>query len=704
MAEHEDNPYWQRRLDERRKPFWKHHRWAAASPILESLNDFVARSFDDPVNDLRMRWMQVQKEVEDDHYPGLIINTHKPGQSHRFLILGDPGEADDSQYAVIDPLLSVHAMDETDFMVILSDVIYPAGDVNHYINAFYIPYKDYDKLIYAIPGNHDWYSGLDGFMYHFCSAEPQPATSFRTATLSAKAYLGSRLWLRSTRPQRGPLYSHRKLRPPWRDDPMAPPPQPTPYFAIDLGECVRLVAIDTGITGSIDEEQGEWLKRVSADNRWKILLTGKPICVDGEYDPGLIQWGGAQEERTHYVDEIISAEGSRYVAVIGGDVHNYQHYEMRFTASDRVLHYFVSGGGGAYLSATHLISRVDISSLGGGHASEEGFTCYPAREESLVLFADLMIRKLSRLTLVATALLFTIATLGAIRHFRHPQDDAAFFLATAVAVSTTSLVVAGFTLLRQSLRWKEKVPWVSLAVGAVALSAFAAAFLVGLTFDDLRRDWMAITFPIALVFVAFVTLALALFVHQYTSLGIATRKLVRLAPLWGFVAGVVLAFAGVIANDNAVLRNLAMASIADLIVGLTFVLLYVLLAVGFLRLWRWRDRHHMLDVADAKKFIQHRYFGEPTLSQMNRRALRVCEFSLPIVERQSLVHKKVSEFCDGDKPPFYKNFMLIRASEDEDESCSIRFTTFGVTGFDDPGRPAPIDEVTVHVSQPLRVM
>ena len=57
-------------------------------------------------------------------------------------------------------------------MVICSDVVYPDGDVNEYLNKFFRPYKDYTKPIYALPGNHDWYDGLNGFMIHFCGAKP----------------------------------------------------------------------------------------------------------------------------------------------------------------------------------------------------------------------------------------------------------------------------------------------------------------------------------------------------------------------------------------------------------------------------------------------------------------------------------------------------------------------------------------------------
>ena len=96
--------------------------------------------------------------------------------------------------------------------------------------------------------------------------------------------------------------------------------QPGPYWAIDAGP-LRIVGIDTGIVGGIDAEQGEWLRRVSQGPRPKILVTGKPIYVDGAYHPAPIEGGGT-------VDEIVRDPACNYVAAIGGDVHNYQHYPV----------------------------------------------------------------------------------------------------------------------------------------------------------------------------------------------------------------------------------------------------------------------------------------------------------------------------------------------------------------------------------------
>lgn len=142
--------------------------------------------------------------------PGLLVTGHKGAKS--CLILGDPGEADGSQYAVIQPMLAVDEQRASEFMVVLSDVIYPAGDVNDYVNGFYEAYRDYRQPIFALPGNHDWYDGLNGFMFHFCGAEALPPTSYRRSSYSAPERFAAALWRKADRPNRTLLREHRTLR------------------------------------------------------------------------------------------------------------------------------------------------------------------------------------------------------------------------------------------------------------------------------------------------------------------------------------------------------------------------------------------------------------------------------------------------------------------------------------------------------------
>jgi hypothetical protein len=86
------------------------------------------------------------------------------------------------------------------------------------------------------------------------------------------------------------------------------------------------------------------------------------------------------------VDEIVRDPACNYVAAIGGDIHNYQHYPVR--VGDRVIEYIVSGGGGAFMHATHTIPRVTV-----GGVTEDEFRCYPLRGDCLSFYSRLYGRR-----------------------------------------------------------------------------------------------------------------------------------------------------------------------------------------------------------------------------------------------------------------------------------------------------------------------
>jgi hypothetical protein len=144
---------------------------------------------------------------------------------------------------------------------------------------------------------------------------------------------------------------------------------------VDTGPLL-VVGIDTGVRNVLDARQGAWLRRISAASpKPKILVTGKPLIVDGRHNPGDVAGGGT-------VDEIVRDPRHHYVAAIGGDIHNYQRYPVTLEDS-RVIQYVVSGGGGAFMHATHTIPRIDA--IDG--VDEAGFRCYPLRGDSLSFFS-----------------------------------------------------------------------------------------------------------------------------------------------------------------------------------------------------------------------------------------------------------------------------------------------------------------------------
>ncbi|HEV2769275.1 MAG TPA: metallophosphoesterase [Solirubrobacteraceae bacterium] len=347
--------------------------WLKPRILWESRNDTGAEKLADPINDLRRAW--VSAALGDG---GASLSIDRTGSGDvSFLVVGDPGEGDASQWATVPALRSMWG--DAGFMVLASDVIYPAGCSDEYEEKFYRPYRDFTGPIYAVPGNHDWYDELQGFMFHLCGVERRaaPEWTFMRGMSSWKRRLHRLLW----RKPRPPAASAAAVRQTWRPRDSQRSGQGTPYWAIETDH-LRIVGIDTGIRGDIDRDQGRWLREISQDpSRPKILVTGKPIYVDNEYRPGPIEGGGT-------VDDIVRAPEHGYLAAIGGDIHNYQRYPVD-VGHGRVIQYVVSGGGGAFMHETHKIPRIDLPGV-----NEEDFVCYPRRGDSLSLFSKLYDRRL----------------------------------------------------------------------------------------------------------------------------------------------------------------------------------------------------------------------------------------------------------------------------------------------------------------------
>ncbi|MEU0056787.1 metallophosphoesterase [Streptomyces sp. NPDC006334] len=344
--------------------------WLDPRMLWAARNGVLASWFGDPTGRTRGRW--TAQRAAAGAPADKVIRRPDPDR-FSFMVIGDTGEGDDPQYAVVPGFLKV--AQDTSFAVLASDVIYPVGSADDYDAKFFRPYRDYPAPIYAIPGNHDWYEDLGAFMRVFCGDAPPLPAEPKPRPLT-RAWLRSLLWHRP-RPGDGQrLEEARALR----SAPGQQAVQPGPYWAIDAGP-VRIVGIDTGLLGTVDAEQGAWLREVSSGPRPKILITGSPLYVDGEHHPCPIEGGGT-------VDEIVRDPAHHYVAAIGGDIHNYQRYPVPL-ADGRTLQYVVAGGGGAFMHATHTIQRVDV-----GGVTESDFRCYPLRGDSLAFYSRLYGRRL----------------------------------------------------------------------------------------------------------------------------------------------------------------------------------------------------------------------------------------------------------------------------------------------------------------------
>jgi hypothetical protein len=167
-----------------------------------------------------------------------------------FLVIGDPGEGDASQYSLASRYLKLGQNDDVKFLVVSSDVIYPAGAIEDYEAKFYLPFQGFAKPIYAIPGNHDWFDALEGFNANFL--EP------KAARIAMEARVEADLGLTGTNARRiDNLLAHAaRLRRLYAIDVGA---QRAPFFELQTDD-FALLAIDTGILRTVDERQLTWIE------------------------------------------------------------------------------------------------------------------------------------------------------------------------------------------------------------------------------------------------------------------------------------------------------------------------------------------------------------------------------------------------------------------------------------------------------------
>ncbi|GIV96431.1 MAG: hypothetical protein KatS3mg057_1088 [Herpetosiphonaceae bacterium] len=338
----------------------------------------------------------------------LIRPLPEPVSAFTFAIIGDPGEGDRSQ---INPWLqqgqievfqkAMKAIDtettalrakgakggnvETPgFLIISSDIVYPAGELMDYERALYRPYRsrggDDAIPIYAIPGNHDWYNNLKGFFLNF----GYPAANERNTP-----------WAHALRHGPWGRYNWPWGRLRWREVallrqryglnklggiPGKPATQQRlPFFEMAFpGVPLTILGVDTGCSGSVDPLERAWLRRrlhrARARGYLIVVLLSEPVYVNGAF---------VTNERLHDLYSLLREY--EVDVVMGGDTHAYQHYEVRYrTESGRIhtAHHFVNGGGGAYLSwpmdftwrmafAPGLLDRAFVYSDPAGEAEDE---------------------------------------------------------------------------------------------------------------------------------------------------------------------------------------------------------------------------------------------------------------------------------------------------------------------------------------------
>ena len=207
------------------------------------------------------------------------------------------------------------------FAYITGDVVYYHGEPAHYADQFYAPYRDYDRPIFAIPGNHDGDPpgdgacvSLAGFIANFCA------------------------------PQRAPIDDEGRHNRPALD-------QPNVYWTLEA-PWLRIVGLYTNVPdgGMVDAEQRRWFLQQMARPRH-----GKHLIVALHHPPFSIdQMHGGSPQMLNLVHEPAKRAGCRLV--VSGHAHTYQ----RFAFDD--VTYVVNGAGG-YFELHDLVSPPDPGTL-----------------------------------------------------------------------------------------------------------------------------------------------------------------------------------------------------------------------------------------------------------------------------------------------------------------------------------------------------
>lgn len=274
-----------------------------------------------------------------------------------FVVIGDPGEGDPSQHILKDQILTVSNKKDVKFVVISSDIVYPSGAMKDYERKFFLPFKGVTKPIYAIPGNHDWYDALDAFVATFYTPE--------AARLAIEARMTSDLKFTATTDNAVKRLINQVsfLK---KEYQMPVGYQNAPFFQVSNDYFVFLT-IDTGVLRRVDDTQLAWIKSVldASKGKFVMALLGHPFYAIGEYQ-------GDMNPDFKALHDLLRSY--KVPLIMAGDTHDLEYYkEMPQNNDGHIMHHFVNGGGGAYLSIGAAMAPEDSRPT-------KDWVIYPSRE------------------------------------------------------------------------------------------------------------------------------------------------------------------------------------------------------------------------------------------------------------------------------------------------------------------------------------
>ncbi|MER9444932.1 metallophosphoesterase [Mesorhizobium sp. M0340] len=285
-------------------------------------------------------WLVGRDFVFLDAAGNIVSQPVPPGPNEEVSVACGPGVA--------------HPLPRADLLLFGGDQVYPYATQQDYLDRTFGPYyaarpwgspdplasdDKGSRPVFAIPGNHDWYDGLNGFIRMFC----QPGR-----------------WMGCWEVQ-----------------------QRRSYFALRLPQGFWIWGVDLATEDDIDPPQLNYFQsqaKLLGGADQVVICSPKPAWVDCAVQTRhSADIAGFQFPETwrklEFVIDIATKAGATVPLCIAGDLHNYAHYR---TASGQ-QHYITCGGGGAFaLGTTVQPDSVALGARGIAHREH----AFPSVSES----------------------------------------------------------------------------------------------------------------------------------------------------------------------------------------------------------------------------------------------------------------------------------------------------------------------------------
>ncbi|MBZ0201556.1 MAG: metallophosphoesterase, partial [Ignavibacteria bacterium] len=369
-----------------------------------------------------------------------------------------------------------HKTNRGNVLIFGGDEVYPTPSKQRYRNRLINPFEQAigddkpNKIsvetphVFALPGNHDWYDGLEAFTRLFCS------------DLGSRKFAG-----RLSRQKRS-------------------------YFALKLPNNWWLLGSDGQLHSNIDTAQLEYFRSI-ADNHIKpgdkvILCISEPMWI---YAHKYKKYGEIYDESDliYLQEEILKPKGAEVKVFLTGDLHHYRrHEELHAKDENSKVQKITAGGGGAFLHPTHgadfSILNEDKQLPGQKPREFEMKKCYPSEKQSkklgwLNIFFPFMNPGFGFLT--GVLYLVTIWIVSSTFHFDFAHNLRGFldqtlraFLINPVATLWLGAVAMGFVFFTDThskvYKWLGGLAHFFMNLFSIAYIGLFAAFINNSVFNE----------------------------------------------------------------------------------------------------------------------------------------------------------------------------------------------------------------------------